>query len=225
MSAAMPKPFRFTSLALTGFLLLMCGCGKAAEVGDRPLRADDSISAAATAFEQKQYDQALVLLAPSLESRPHDPNVLNLKGAILTRAKDYDGAQRCYEEVLAVSPGFFPARYNIGVLLALRQQWDPAITYFRNMLAEQPNNELLQYKLLLLLISQNLDPALQAKLFTSETPSLTPGWYFAKASRAYQNGKPSEAEGYLKVAKSVFGDQTTIFQEELEESGLVNFKK
>jgi len=176
-------------------------------------------------MEKKDYQGALVILAPALQLRPEDPTALNLKGAILTKTKDYEGARLCYESALKASPGFFPARYNLGALLALQKQWDPSITYFRNLLIEQPNNELVEYKLLLLLLSRNVDPELERRLFNSPTPSNTPAWYYASAARSYKSGDLSKASQYIQVAKSVFGDKTDIFQEELDESGLNISKK
>jgi hypothetical protein len=109
--------------------------------------------------------------------------------------------------------------------MALRGEWEPATAHFRNMLIDQPNNELVQYKLLLLLLAHDSDPILQKKLFSSETPSNTPGWYYASAARSYKQGNRSEAARFTEVAKSIYGDQTAIFEEELEESGLGTAKK
>ena len=225
MTALPPKPFRTGRFRCLVVLLMLNGCGKSPAPDNRvpnPAGAEAATRAAASALDKKHYDKALTLIAGALKARPNDSNELNLKGAILTKTKDYEGAQACYEEALRISPDFFPARYNIGALLSLRQQWNPAIAYFRNLLMDQPNNELVQYKLLLLLLKTDSDPKLQEKLFASGTPSNSPAWYYATAARALKKGKPSEAEEYLRVAKSVFGDQTAIFQEELEESDFNN---
>jgi tetratricopeptide (TPR) repeat protein len=225
MSLVMPKTFRLTPVGLLSALLacLIFQDVRAAQVSG--LDADASIQSASSAMEKKDYQGALVILAPALQLRPEDPTALNLKGAILTKTKDYEGARLCYESALKASPGFFPARYNLGALLALQKQWDPSITYFRNLLIEQPNNELVEYKLLLLLLSRNVDPELEKRLFNSPTPSNTPAWYYASAARSYKSGDLSKASQYIQVAKSVFGDKTDIFQEELDESGLNISKK
>lgn len=224
MSRQPPKPFQ-RLLAVLVILASITGCSKGPSSTPAPMQADAALRAARQALEAKDPDKALKLLDPALKARPGDPEVLNMQGAILTKLKDYDGAGACYERALQQSPGFFAARYNIGALMALRGQWEPATTYFRNMLIDQPNNELVQYKLLLLLLAHDTDPSLQKKLFSSDSPSGTPGWYFASAARAYKLGNPSEAAKYTEAAKNVFGDQTAIFQEELEESGLSTVKK
>lgn len=224
MNELSPKTFRLILLICLLVQPFLPAPAAAAETKSA-LNADASMQAAFTALKKKNYPRALSELEPALEQRGNDPVVLNLKGAILTKMKDYSGAQACYDAALKASPNFFPARYNMGALLPLRQQWDPAISYFRDLLIEQPNNELVQFKLLLLLLRQNADQQLQEKLFSSDFPSSTPAWYYASAARAYQKGKPSEAAKYIDVARSVFGDQTGIFQEELDESGLKDSKK
>ena len=227
MIAFTPKTFRSASpVILAVCLVIQAGSPACASSdGSVALSADASIQTSSAALEKKNYSGALSALEPALLQRPSDPVVLNLRGAILTKMNDYSGAQASYEEALKADPDFFPARYNLGALLALRREWDPAISYFRNLLIEQPNNELIQFKLLLLLLRQHADQPLQDRLFSSESPSSTPAWYYAKAARAYQKGNPAEAARYLEVARSVFGDHTGIFQEELDESGLKVSKK
>ena len=173
------------------------------------LSADASLQSAQSAFNKKQYDEAMLSLARVLLVRPSDPEALNLKGAILTKQGKFDAALVCYTMALKESPDFFPARYNVGSLLALRHQWDAAIDYHRNLLIELPDNELVEFKLLLLLLQQNKD-------FETNTPA----WYFATAARAYTKGDAAKAAKYLEVAKNIYGDQTAIFLEELDESRL-----
>lgn len=216
MLCFLPKHFRWLRAALVVFLAM----GSSSDATPGAMTADAAMQSATAAFDHKKYDEALSALAPALQIHPNTPEVLNLEGAILTKQQKYEEALACYNQALQLSPGFFPARYNIGAILALRQQWDAAITYYRNLLINQPNNELVEYKLLLLLLHQNADPELQAKLFATDLPTSTPAWYYAKASRLYKKGDPKEAAKYLEVAKNIYGDQTGIFQQELDESGL-----
>ena len=211
-------------LAACALLFALSACKKDQGPPDA-IKSDAAVAKATSLLSAEQYKKALDALAPALQFRPDDPIVINVKGAILTKLKDYDGARACYEKALKISPTFFAARYNNGAVLALEEKWDDAITYFRNLLIEEPDNELVEYKLLLLLLHQDSDEALQQKLFPSDIPSNTPAWYYATAARCYKNGKPEEAVKYLEVARSVFGDKTEIFQQELDESGLNKIRK
>jgi tetratricopeptide (TPR) repeat protein len=183
------------------------------------------MDAALRELNKKDYAGAERALAPALQAHPQDPNVLSIKGAILTKQKNYDAALQCYQQTLQLSPRFLPALYNIGTLLALRQQWDDAIAYYRNLLLEEPNNDLVEYKLFLLLLHQNADSPLQEKLFSVNHPMNTPAWYYAMAARCYKKGDAWEADKYLDVVKTLYGDKVGIFQEELDESDLTTPKK
>ena len=216
MLSSLPKNFR----GLLPFFLLLFLPEGILRAAPAPLAIDAAVQGSLAALNKKNYASALDILAPALQARPQDPEILNLQGAILTKQKNYAAAQRYYEQALQASPDFFPARYNIGALMALQEQWDPAITYYHKLLLEQPNNELVEYKLLLLLLHQDADPKLQAKLFATNLPTNTPAWYYATAARCYKKGDPKEAAKYLEVAKNIYGDKTAIFQEELDESGL-----
>ena len=216
MLSSLPKHFRAIFLSLALFLLLM-GATKAATGA---MSGAAATQAAMTDFLNKKYDAALSELEPALQADPHNIEALNLKGGILTKQKNYDAALACFKEALQLSPDYFPAKYNIGGLLALRHEWNAAIDYYRSLLIDQPNNELVEYKLLLLLLHENAAPDLQAKLFATDLPTSTPAWYYATAARYYKKGNTSEAARYLEAAKNIYGEQTGIFQEELDESDL-----
>jgi len=189
------------------------------------LSAEAAMQAASDALNQKNYEEGLKILAPVLQANPADPELLNLQGAIFTKQDKFAQARVCFDKALQSSPGFFAARYNLGALLALEHKWKEAIDYYRTLLLEQPNNELVEYKLLLLLLHQDADPELQAKLFATDLPTNTPAWYFATAARRFKSGDSIDAEKYLTVARNIYGDQTAIYQEELVESGLQSSKK
>ena len=216
MHLFLPKNFR----GFIPFLLLLFCLPPASQAAPNAFTTDDSIKAARDYLDQQDYDAALKALAPALQATTNDPEVLNLQGAILTKQTNYAAALACYQKVLQISPGYFPAVYNVGALLALEHRWPEATTYFRNLLIEQPNNELVEFKLLLLLLHENSDLPLQAKLFATDLPTNTPAWYYSRAARNYKKGDPIEAAKYLEVAKNIYGDKTKIYQEELDESGL-----
>ncbi len=219
MLSSRPKHFRYIWQTLLWGVLFLTWVECAPAVSTT-LRADAALKAAMTEFNDKKYDEALRDLAPALEANPANAEALNLKGAILTKKKDYDEALACYDQALKISPGYFPARYNVGAILALRQQWDAAIDYYRNLLMNEPNNELVEFKLLVLVLHQNSHPEIEEKLFVTDLPTNTPAWYYAKAARSYKKGGSAEAAKYLEVAKNIYGDKVDIFQQELDESGL-----
>ena len=227
MHSSLPKNFRATLPSLSCWTLLsflMC-FGVQVHAEPLPINTDEVVKTAGVDLSAKKYDEGLSVLAPALQAHPHDPDLLILKGALLTKKNDFDGARICFNQVLQVAPDSFPAKYNLGALLALEHKWDAAIEYYRQLLFEQQNNELVEYKLLLLLLHQDSNPELQAKLFDTDLPTNTPAWYYAKAARCYKAGNTKEAEKYLEVARNIYGDQTSIFQDELDEVGLNQIQK
>jgi tetratricopeptide (TPR) repeat protein len=227
MTTNLPKIFRTPSAVLLSCALwtvLTCGCGRHSSVAV-PTTPEASVTAAATSLQEGRYDEALSLLQPALKAAPNDPGVLNVKGAILTKKKDYQGAEAAYRAALAVSPEFFPARYNIGELMTLQGNWKEAMSYYRKLLSEMPGSWLLQYKVLLLVLVHGDNDGIQGRLLASSVPTATPAWYYAAAARSYVAGDPSTAKHYIEVAKSLFGDQTAVFQEELDQSGLAKRRK
>ncbi len=63
-------------------------------------------------------DRALPLGQKLLALAPRDPDLLNLNGLLEKRAGDYQAARRHLEEAVALSPGDFNPRVNLGMVLA-----------------------------------------------------------------------------------------------------------
>jgi tetratricopeptide (TPR) repeat protein len=214
MARNLPNIFSRRAAAAAAVCLLCIPFAREGAAGTT--QGDAALKKAEVLLQKKDFRRALEALAPALAESPRDPGLLNMKGSVLTRMKDYPAAQACYQEALESDPAFFPARYNLGSLLALQQKRDESKAYFGKLLDEQPSNELLQYKLLLLLLQEGED----SPLLSSASPGATPAWYYAKAARALRKGDAGEAARYVKAGRGIFGEQTAIYQEELDESGL-----
>ena len=80
-------------LVFLAILGTMASCSKGPSVTPTPMHADAALLAAVKALGEQKPEKALKLLAPALAMQPDDPETLNVKGAILTKLKDYDGAQ------------------------------------------------------------------------------------------------------------------------------------
>jgi Flp pilus assembly protein TadD len=63
-------------------------------------------------------DRAVPLGRRLLSLAPHDADLLNLNGLLEKRAGDYQAARRHLEEAVALSPGDYNSRVNLGVVLA-----------------------------------------------------------------------------------------------------------
>ncbi len=63
-------------------------------------------------------DRAVPLGHRLLALAPHDPDLLNLNGLLEKRAGDYQMARRHLQEAVALAPGDYNPRVNLGVVLA-----------------------------------------------------------------------------------------------------------
>ena len=200
-------------------LLLLAFCGPApAQTPQRASRdAQALLQSAMGDFDQKKYDEALAKLADLDKKTPNDPFILNLIGAAYTRKKDYATAQQNFEKALAIQPGFFPARFNVGELMFLQRQYAEALTFFRKMLEADPRNELLQFKVFLCYIQLNQKEEALKALKLIKYPGDTPAWYYGQAAWESKQGNNKKALEYLTGARYIFGPKTALFDETFED--------
>lgn len=108
-------------------------------------------------LQGKAFDAALRKLLEAEKSDPGSAVVLNLLGAAYTKKKDYATARSCFEKSLARQPSFFPPAFNLGELLFLEGRYSQALDAFSRLLAADPDNELLQFKVVLCFILADRD--------------------------------------------------------------------
>jgi len=178
------------------------------------------IKAALANFDAKNYDAALEKLQAVNSKTPDDAFVLNLLGAAFTKKKDYKEAQNYFAKALINQPDFFPARFNVGELLFLKQRYAEALNYFQQMQARNPQNELLQFKVFLCRLQLgNKDDAAKA-LKAIKNPGDTPAWHYGQAAWASKNGDNKKALGYINGAQYIFGKKTSLFDETFKDLGI-----
>ena len=191
--------------------------------GEPPDSSTDSralVQGAMADFNAKKYDDALGKLNAADKLSPKDPFVLNLLGAVYTKKKDFPTAKQYFERALAKQPGFFPAKFNIGELIFLDGRYGDALDFFRQLLQESPNSELLQFKVFLcefkLVNKEHAEKALNSVRYPVDTPA----WYFAQAAWALQKGDKKKAHECVEGARYIFGAKTAMFEESCQDIGL-----
>src|SRR5437870_950385 len=65
------------------------------------------------AYEQRDFDSAAKLAEQADTAKPNQPQVLNLRGAILLEQQKYDDAEGFFKEALKVDPKFREAQFNL----------------------------------------------------------------------------------------------------------------
>jgi Flp pilus assembly protein TadD len=181
----------------------------------------ETINEAMAEFEAERYDDALVLLEKAYTVYPRDPFLLNLKGAVFTKLKNWDEATRFFNRALNEDGQFFPARFNLGEVLFLQGKKEEALAYFESLNQMYARNELIEFKLVLLFLLTERTADAERILSRMQYPGNGPAWYYASAAMASARGDKREARRYLSAAKGLFDEKTlALFNESMEESGL-----
>jgi tetratricopeptide (TPR) repeat protein len=212
-----PPPVKFRLLLLclaVPACLTLPSCGKTEEKSDQPL-----IDRALADFEKKKYADALAKLHEAEKEAPTDPFILNLIGAAYTKQKDYPAAKGYFDKALAESPGFFPARFNLGEILFLQKQYPQALGFFTDMLRQAPGNELLQFKVVLSLIMTDQVEDARKLAKRMKFPGEGPAWYYAHAAIELKEDNKSKASEYLAGARNFFPNQISLYDETFEDLG------
>ena len=171
-------------------------------------------------FDAKKYDDALKKLQDLDTKLPDDAFVQNLLGAAYTKKKDYETAQKYFGKSLQKQPDFFPAKFNVGELLFLQRRYAEALDFFEKMLAKDPRNELLQFKVFLCELQLGNKEEAAKLLKGIKYPGDTPAWYYGQAAWESKNGNNKKALEYLAGAHYIFGPKTALFDETFEDLGI-----
>lgn len=206
----------FLCLAVAAALAALASAN-AQEAVDENLRLE--VEGLVKLFERKKYDQVIQGVEQIQADGDLGGFVANLKGAALTKLKDYEGAKAAFESALEKSPGLFSATYNLGEILFLQKKYPQALAWFQRMLANDPRNELLQFKVFLCqLLTEDVEAA-RKTLSRMRFPGETPAWYYAYAAWELHRGNRRQAMDYLNGARFIFPGKTELFDETFSELG------
>jgi len=186
----------------------------------RLLSVRASVDLAIAEIENKRYDRALDALADAQRLAPQDPFVINLAGAALTKKGQFAEARKQFDKALDLTPGYFPAKFNLGELLFLEKKYPEALAYFRAMLQADPTNELLQFKVFLCYLEMGSKDEAQNVLKSMRYPADSPAWHYAQAAWEIEAGNPGKAGDYIEGATFIYGKKTLMFQETFDDLGL-----
>ncbi len=192
-----------------------------------PLSPEDSfnelVAQALSAFEAENYDEALKYLDAALTFAPKSPFVLNLRGAVFTKKKDFEAARKNFEAAVAIDPQFFPARFNLGEVLFLEGRYEEALSFFELLNSNYLRNELIQFKLIILFALTDRREDAARTLQRLRFPGETPAWYYSHAAFRALEGDKRDSRRYLKAARAIFPEsQLSLYEESMEESHLLN---
>lgn len=214
-TAAALKTLILLLVALAGVAASACGQSLPYNRESRALLHDIMAD-----FDAKKYDDAQSKLLDLEKKVPDDPFILNLLGAVDTKRKNFTAARGYFDRALEKQPDFFPAKFNLGELLFLERKYPEAADFFRQMLQNDPANELLQFKNFLCAYQVGDSDAAAKALKKIRFPGDTPAWYYAQAAWELKKGDKKKAREYVKTGQTIFGSKTALFDETFHDIGL-----
>jgi tetratricopeptide (TPR) repeat protein len=157
-------------------------------------------------MSQGKFDEALAKLASGPASDAEHSVVLNLKGALQVRKKNYSEAAAQFAKVLEKSPNNAVACFNLGEVHFLQKDYAKAKELFGRFLKEPGNsqNALARYKIFLCDLL-GVDPAAAAQTLKELEPTIThPFYYYAHAATEFKAGRENEAREYIQSAFEIY---------------------
>lgn len=172
-------------------------------------------------FSANKFDKAQELLEAADKAAPNNPAILNFLGAVWTKKNDYPKAQSYFEKALAITPSFFPARFNMGEILFLQKKYAESYGHFKDMYDLAPDNELLEFKLVLCELFLDQKVVAKSRMDNMIFPGKTPAWYYAHAAWELKAGSKGKGRDYVKTAQTLYEKNTSLYDETLKDAGLL----
>ena len=199
-----------TSLAIG---ISVCAAYAGISAPDDADKFQTAIQAVVSDFNDNKIDAALAKLQELQKSMPDDPSILNLLGSAYSKKKEYPVAEEYFRKALDEISDFFPAAFNLGEILFLQKKYTESRDYFQKLRDQNRDNELLQYKVALCDILLTDDERAKKSMQSIKYPGDSPAWYYAQAAWEFKKGNAKKGREYVRVAKSIFGSKTTLFDE------------
>jgi tetratricopeptide (TPR) repeat protein len=112
---------------------------KQSETTSKAAEADEWFAKGNTAYEAKNYDEAIRCYKKATELDPDFASAYYNLGIIYAAKGMFDQAFSAYKKVLAVKPDYYAARNNLATAYIKLELFDEAITELKQVLASHPN--------------------------------------------------------------------------------------
>jgi len=167
-------------------------------------------------YQQKNYDAALKALSEAENILPGTAMLANFRGGIYFDQENYEQATKWFNQALKKDPKFVAARLNLADIDLRKKNYAKARGAYQAMLADNPKNELMLYRVFLTYLFEKDDQNAQKALDKIPFPGDTPAHYFAQGAWEFQHGNLQEAAGYFNPGFSIFGmERSQSFAEPL----------
>jgi tetratricopeptide (TPR) repeat protein len=162
------------------------------------------------AYEQRDFDSAAKLAEQADTAEPNQPQVLNLRGAILLEQQKYDEAEGFFNEALKVDPKFREAQFNLADVPFRNKNYAEARDRFQALLKQTPGGDknqaaqLINFRIFLTYLLEGKDSRAQKLMEQFQFSGDTPALYYAEAAWEYNHDNPETAHDWVTSARKIY---------------------
>lgn len=158
-------------------------------------------------YDEKRYKESLACLDTLSGNATQDLSVRNMRGNIFAKLGDYGQAQQLFQEIIKENPTYFPAVFNLGEVQFMQGDYESALHSFSAMYAQDPRNEIVRFKLLLVHLLLGHQEEAEKMAATLIPVGGTPAWYYAQAMLAKKSDNLSLMKKNIATAQEIYGEK------------------
>src|SRR5437868_536881 len=170
------------------------------------------------AYEQRDFDSAAKLAEQADTAEPNQPQVLNLRGAILLEQQKYDEAERFFKQALTADPKFREAQFNLADVPFRNKDYVEARDRFQGLLKQTPGGDknqaaqLINFKIFLTYLLEVKDSRAQILMEQYHFSCDTAAHYYAEASWVLKHDNAEKVSEWVTSAeKSNPSDSNALY--------------
>ena len=172
--------------------------------------AKTAFEQALQAYEQRDFDSAARLAEQADTAEPNQPQVLNLRGAILLEQQKYDEAERFFKQALKADPKFREAQFNLADVPFRNKDYAEARDRFQALLKQTPGGDknqaaqLINFRIFLTYLLEGKDSRAQKLMEQFQFSGDTPALYYAEAAWEFKHDNADKANDWITSARKIY---------------------
>jgi len=172
--------------------------------------AKTAFEQALQAYEQRDFDSAARLAEQADTAEPNQPQVLNLRGAILLEQQKYDEAERFFKQTLKADPKFREAQFNLADVPFRNKDYAEARDRFQALLKQTPGGDknqaaqLINFRIFLTYLLEGKDSRAQKLMEQFQFSGDTPALYYAEAAWEFKHDNADKANDWITSARKIY---------------------
>jgi tetratricopeptide (TPR) repeat protein len=162
------------------------------------------------AYEQRDFDSAARLAEQADTAEPNQPQVLNLRGAILLEQQKYDEAERFFKQALKADSKFREAQFNLADVPFRNKDYAEARDRFQALLKQTPGGDknqaaqLINFRVFLTYLLEGKDSRAQKLMEQFQFSGDTPALYYAEAAWEFKHDNADKANDWITSARKIY---------------------